>query len=70
MIHYMKFQSMSVFTNFITRTLILYNSALNFVKFLTKIEISLFFFKRKIIFYNLKLSQQQTKKFNNKPLTS
>lgn len=70
MIHYMKFQSMSVFTNFITRTLILYNSALNFVKFLTKIEISLFFFKRKIIFYNLKISQQQTKKFNNKPLTS
>lgn len=70
MIHYMKFQSMSVFTNFITRTLILYNSALNFVKFLTKIEILLFFYKRKIIFYNLKLSQQQTKKFNNKPLTS
>lgn len=70
MIHYMKFQSMSVFTNFITRTLILYNSALNFVKFLTKIEILLFFFKRKNIFYNLKISQQQTKKFNNKPLTS
>lgn len=61
---------MSVFTNFITRTLILYNSALNFVKFLTKIEILLFFFKRKNIFYNLKISQQQTKKFNNKPLTS